>query len=118
MLSPSTAYGGTVRATSPLVCGFSTLTTSAPRSASSIDPHGPAPYCSTARTDIPSSGSRCGILRSAMVDASDYATKGDLAQLGGELSGAMQTLRGELRGEMAALRGEMQTLRGDVRREM
>ena len=53
-----------------------------------------------------------------MVDASDYATKGDLAQLGGELSGAMQTLRGELRGEMAALRGEMQTLRGDVRREM
>ena len=45
--------GPTVRAMSPPSFGFSTLMTSAPRSARYCVPHGPAPYCSTDRTRTP-----------------------------------------------------------------
>src|SRR5205814_9561382 len=41
---------------SPPSAGFSILITSAPRSASCIEPYGPAPYCSTAMTRRPESG--------------------------------------------------------------
>jgi hypothetical protein len=53
-----------------------------------------------------------------MVDASDYATKGDLAQLSSELRGEMQTLRGDVRREMQQLRGEMGELRAELRADI
>src|SRR3954470_21770853 len=50
--------GPTCRPTSPPSRRFSILITSAPRSARYTVPAGPAPYCSTARTRVPASGSR------------------------------------------------------------
>src|SRR4029077_1057199 len=49
--------GPTERLTSPPSAGFSILITSAPRSPSIMLPNGPAPYCSTAMTRRPESGS-------------------------------------------------------------
>src|SRR5581483_9956776 len=57
-LSPSgKKCGPTERLTSPPSAGFSILITSAPRSPRAMLPNGPAPYCSTAMTRSPDSGS-------------------------------------------------------------
>src|SRR6185436_12836266 len=56
---------------SPPSAGFSILITSAPRSPSSMLPNGPAPYCSTAMTRTPASGS---MLRRRLADKLDRRT--------------------------------------------
>jgi hypothetical protein len=48
----------------------------------------------------------------------DLATKADLTELRGELSGEMASLRGELRREMASLRGELRNEMAGLREDM
>jgi hypothetical protein len=48
----------------------------------------------------------------------DLATKADLTELRGELSGEMASLRGELRSEMAYLRGELRNEMAGLREDM